>query len=992
MSPPEPPPGPGGHGLEAIFPGPSEMAGRMRAKDWLATLLGPVTQWPQSLRTAVSVMLASPEPALIYWGRELVVLYNDSARFMLGHKHPDGLGVSFKIVFQESWPLLGPLLERVLDTGEPVHNENLLVPLVRFGFLEDCYFTFSYIPTREESTGVGGVFVIVTDTTAQVLGARRLALLRELSLRSALCETVEAVLRASEAVLAQSSADLPFSLLYALRGERAQLLFRTGLAQAPTGDGLEAGGAWPLAEVARSRQEQLVEHVPGGSSSEAPVQALVLPLSGAAEEEARLVLVVGLNPRIALNADTRSFLQLLARQLATSIESTRSLEEKTQRAAQLAELDRQKTQFFSNVSHELRTPLTLMLGPLEDALSDTREPLPGAQHQRVALVQRGAVRLLKLVNQLLEFTRFEAGRAQVRFHAVDLSRLTLELVGHFESAARRAGLTLSLDCPPLGEPVWVDREAWERIVFNLLSNAFKFTFEGGLTVSLRREGEAVVLRVRDTGTGMPPEALPRLFQRFYRVEGAQGRSFEGSGIGLSLVQELVKLHGGEVGVWSRPGEGSEFSVRLPRGPGHLPADRLSHEATPGEGNAFLRDSSVQEVESWIPHVPEAASPSLPEAAPRVAGARGLAAPGGRVLIVDDNADLRAYLTSVLSPHFEVETAGDGQGALEAMRRRAPDVVVSDVMMPRLGGFGLLRAVREDPGLRATPLILLSARAGEEASVEGLEAGADDYLVKPFSGRELLARVQTQLTMSRMRAEAALQWGRELALKEAVQARDDFLSVASHELKTPLTGLNLHLEMLERMLPGALRAKAAERFASARRQAQRMGALVESLLDVSQVASGRLQLHRERTDVMALVADCLAQSQEELLQAGCTVTFEARAQLFAEVDPVRLEQLVRHLLSNAAKYGAGKPVEVQLGEVGAQLRLGVVDHGMGVKPEDRERIFGRFERAVSVRRFGGFGLGLWVSRQVVEAHGGRIEVTDTPGGGATFTVLLPRQAR
>jgi signal transduction histidine kinase len=318
--------------------------------------------------------------------------------------------------------------------------------------------------------------------------------------------------------------------------------------------------------------------------------------------------------------------------------------------------------------------------------------------------------------------------------------------------------------------------------------------------------------------------------------------------------------------------------------------------------------------------------------------------------------------------------------------------VSDVMMPRLGGFGLLRAVREDPALRATPLILLSARAGEEASVEGLEAGADDYLVKPFSGRELLARVQTQHTMSRMRSEAALQWGRELTLKEAVQARDDFLSVASHELKTPLTGLKLHLEMLERMLPGALRAKAAERLASARRQAQRMGALVESLLDVSQVASGRLQLHRERMDVMALVADCLAQDQEELLRAGCTVTFETRAPLFAEVDPVRLEQLVHHLLSNAAKYGAGKPVEVQLGRVGPHLRLEVVDHGMGVRPEDRERIFGRFERAVSVRRFGGFGLGLWVSRQVVEAHGGSIEVTDTPGGGATFTVLLPSQER
>jgi signal transduction histidine kinase len=276
-------------------------------------------------------------------------------------------------------------------------------------------------------------------------------------------------------------------------------------------------------------------------------------------------------------------------------------------------------------------------------------------------------------------------------------------------------------------------------------------------------------------------------------------------------------------------------------------------------------------------------------------------------------------------------------------------------------------------------------------VEGLEAGADDYLVKPFSGRELLARVQTQLTMSQMRVEATLQLGRELALKKAVQARDDFLSVASHELKTPLTGLKLHLEMLERMLSGSVRAQVAERLASTRKQAQRIGWLVESLLDVSQVASGRLQLHRQRMDVMALVADCLAQHREEFERAGCTVTFEARSPVLAEVDPVRLEQLVRNLLSNAAKYGASQPVEVQVGEAGAQLRLRVVDHGIGVKPEDRERIFGRFERAVSARHFGGFGIGLWVARQIVEAHGGSIEVTDTPGGGATFTVLMPRQA-
>ena len=343
------------------------------------------------------------------------MLYNDSGLPILGAKHPEGIGQSIKVELQEAWSVLGPLVESVVHTGTAVYRENLLIPLNRFGFIQDGYYTFSYVPIRDESAEIGGIFVAVIETTTYVVGARRLALIRELSLRAALCQTVANVLRATEEVLGQAPADVPFALLYELHGERAQLVLSAGiergLAASPNELALP-GGKWPLGDVARASRGVLLEDLtarfgplPGGPSGDPATRALLLPLAGEGERGATLVLIVGLNPRIVLDDETRSFLDLLARQLATSIASTRALEDRTQRAAQLAELDRQKTQFFSNVSHEFRTPLTLILGPTEDALAAPGRSLQGEQLERV---HGNAQRLLKLVNTLLEFSRIEA--------------------------------------------------------------------------------------------------------------------------------------------------------------------------------------------------------------------------------------------------------------------------------------------------------------------------------------------------------------------------------------------------------------------------------------------------------------------------------------------------------------------------------------------------------------------------------------------------------
>jgi diguanylate cyclase (GGDEF)-like protein len=442
--------------------------------------------------------------------------------------------------------------------------------------------------------------------------------------------------------------------------------------------------------------------------------------------------------------------------------------------ARLAELDVAKTAFFSNISHEFRTPLTLMLGPLEDELAELGPASPWQHRERIETAHRQGLRLLRLVNALLDFSRIEAGRMQAHLQPVDLAQLSVELASHFETAMERAGLRLVVDCPPLPQPVYVDRDMWEKIVLNLLSNAFKHTFAGGVTLRLRARGTEVELTVEDTGIGIPAEQLPHLFERFYRVAGAPSRTHEGTGIGLSLVRELVAVHQGSVRVESEFGQGSRFIVTLPRGTAELPVsepDTLERAVPSGRA----AEAHSQEALSWLPGVPG------PE--PGDGSAEMVAEDGRpRILLADDNADMRRYVARLLEGFYVVEAVADGVLALARARANPPDLVLSDAMMPRLDGFGLLKALRADERTRQLPVILLSARAGEESAVEGLDAGADDYLVKPFSARELLARVRAHLALARERR------GLERELERRVQARTAEVGQLTRALQM-LSGIN-----------------------------------------------------------------------------------------------------------------------------------------------------------------------------------------------------------
>ncbi len=1048
-------------------------------------------------------------PMNLLWGRELLHIYNEAYLPVLGAKHPAAIGRPAHEVWREIWDIIGPQMDLVLAGHGATWNDRLLLPMNRKGFVEETYFTFSYTPVRDDEGGIGGLLVTCQECTADVLAERQLEMLRDLGAQLTLSSATEAC-KVAATILSRNHTDLPFALLYLVdrRREGADLVAHSGLdgyegpLAAPRIAAGQLGAVWPLFEVEPGTVHvigPLRERVGRAALGRSAEQAVVVALTGAGQATPYGYLVAGVSPLRALDDRYKELFRLTADQIALGLARAHAYEEERRRAEALAELDRAKNVFLSNVSHELRTPLTLMLGPLEDARSTANATLHGPA---LDMVQRNAVRLLKLVNGLLDFARIEAGRAEASYQETDLPRLTADLASSFRSAVESAGLVLRVDCPPLDARVYVDRELWERIVLNLLSNALKFTFEGEIAVSLARVGQSVELSVQDSGTGIAPDELPRIFERFHRVKGARSRTHEGTGIGLSLVLELVKLHGGEMSVESELGVGTTFRVQLPIGSAHLPAERIA-PARALEAGARQALPFVEEALGWL--TSQRARPEtwgMPLASPQDTHQ-------ARVLVADDNADMRSYVAQLLGRHWQVECVADGAAALEAIVRHPPNLLLADVMMPGLDGFELLRRVRQEPATRELPVILLSARAGEEARLEGLEAGADDYMIKPFSARELTARVQMHLSLQRvrragfeairaseerfralvtassdviyrtsadwrelrqlhgrefladttspttswlekyippedrgqvmeaiaraigdksmfqlehrvLRIDGSIGWtfsravplldergeisewfgaavdvterkSAEQQLLEADRRKDEFLAMLGHELRNPLAAIRNGTELLR--LLAASDPRLARVQGVLERQSAHMARLIDGLLEISRIASGKIQLERAAIDLAQVLASVVEDRSAQLEARRLSLrTSYPQQPLWIWADKVRLAQVIDNLLGNAMKFTpAPGTVELSLAQEGAEAVLRVRDSGVGIRPETMPRLFQPFQQEAQdiAREAGGLGLGLALARGLLELHGGKIAAhSEGPGTGAEFTVRLP----
>jgi len=663
-------------------------------------------------------------------------------------------------------------------------------------------------------------------------------------------------------------------------------------------------------------------------------------------------------------------------------------------------LDRAKTAFFSNVSHELRTPLTLMLGPIEDELREHPQTRP-----RLELAHRNALRLLRLVNTLLDFSRIEAGRVHLLYEPTDLATYTRDLAEGFRPAMESAGLKFNVDCPSLPELVHLDREVWEKVVLNLLSNAFKFTLKGSVTVELRARAMGAELIVRDTGMGIPEAELSRIFERFHRVRNSEARTHEGTGIGLALVQELVRLHGGEIRVSSTRGNGTTFTVTIPTGKQHLPKDQpatnKAQTATATGSVAF-----IQEANRWLPDTAKPDINSTPSDKDDEAGSKNTA----KILVAEDNADMRQYVTQLLRKDYSVTAVADGKTALEAIRAERPDLVLSDIMMPRMDGFELLRELRAHSDTSTIPVILLSARAGEEARVEGMSRQADDYLAKPFSSRELLTRVSTHLGLARVRREAEIalresedkyrkSFEREKAARQdvenAMRMKDHFLATLSHELRTPLNPvLLIASDGIENPdVPPEIR----EKFEVILKNVEVEVQLIDDLLDLSRITHGKLHLNIRTVDAHTVLKEALRTVQGQIQHKRIRTTVDLKTeQHMISADSVRLQQIFWNVLRNAVKFTPedGR-INIETFSAGEGNGFGVTisDTGIGMTPDELNNAFSAFAQGEHIKNrapnYGGMGLGLAISKKLVEIHSGKIRaISEGRGRGASFTIEFP----
>ena len=742
-----------------MFEGSGQVRALARRLDWSATPLGPVESWSPVLRTMVITCLSSAFAISIYWGPRRAAIYNDAFAALIGDKHPAALGRPASVAQPDIWERESADFDRVTDSGETVTGRDEQRILHRYGYPEECYFTFSHSPIVDVDGSTAGILTLWAETTAAVLYQRRMRVVRELAELSIAdagntAETCRAALR----VLATARETIPFAIVFLAEDGTARRVADYGLSPGASIPGLTDAGAangaepGPVAKVLATGQTVEITGLrdrfphallPGPLGPSEPDAGIALPLWVTGRTDPIGVLVLAVNPYRPLGPEYRSYARLICRQLGVALTDTLAIEVERLRVQVLADLDRAKMEFFQNVSHELRTPLTLLRAPLQDLL-DRAGDRSTAERQDLRAAVRASERLHEMVDALLDFSGAEVGTLKPDRQPTDLAGLTADLASMFRSAAHHAGLAFLVDVPQTPVVARVDRAMWSTIVTNLLANAVKYTHRGRIETALRETGSTVTLTVTDTGTGIEPAHQARIFERFYRADDHS----LGAGIGLAVVTDLVRAHQGDIALSSTPGAGSTFTVTVPI------ADEVAIDDTRSDRGASVTDaadsvSSGSGTESDRPT--EGGTTNRP-----------------RILLVEDDTDLRDYLDRLLTRDgwdvlavADAETAlslSDGQGAGGA------GLVITDVMLPGRDGLSLVGVLRQNPATARLPVLVLTARHGTQATTEGLAAGADDYITKPFEPQELLARV---------RANYELAQSRESAVDQAVSRAGQF---------------------------------------------------------------------------------------------------------------------------------------------------------------------------------------------------------------------------
>jgi PAS domain S-box-containing protein len=640
----------------------------------------------------------------------------------------------------------------------------------------------------------------------------------------------------------------------------------------------------------------------------------------------------------------------------------------------IRELDEIKTQFFANVSHELRTPLALILGPAQRLIDDDGTMDLAQRREAALVVARNGRMLLKHVNDLLDMSKLEAGKLKIELRDTDVAALVRFLASHFGvlAAERRIGYVVEAQERCLTA---VDPDKLQRVLMNLLANAFKFVPDGGrVRCTVARSSHALTLAVEDSGPGVRPELRTAIFERFRQGDGGINRKVGGTGLGLAIAKEFVEMHKGRIEVLDSDLGGARFQITMPL-QGTAPDGPQPMPPAEAHLDRILLDGILEELR------PSASARQTEDAA----GAEVAGKP--RVLVVEDNVDMNRFVTQSLSGRYEVISAFDGREGLEKALRFRPALVVSDIMMPNVSGVEMIAGMREQPDLRLTPVLLLSAKADEELMVKLLDDGAQDFVVKPFSEKDLLVRVRNLILAQQAREQVN---GLREAAESANRAKDEFLAMLGHELRNPLSPILTALQLMKLQGP----EKSERSRAIIERQVNHLTRLVDDLLDVSRITRGKVELRTEVVEMAEVVAKAIEMASPLLEQRAQMLTVDVPGRgLCVNGDPMRLSQVISNLLMNAAKYTPpGGHITVRAEPVDDEVVLCVRDTGLGIAPEMLPRIFDLFvqERQGIDRPQGGLGLGLTIVRNLVEQHGGSVQArSEGLGRGSELVVRLPR---
>lgn len=659
--------------------------------------------------------------------------------------------------------------------------------------------------------------------------------------------------------------------------------------------------------------------------------------------------------------------QLEFREFSSRMEVQAARAELERAFEQLKEVDRLKSEFFANVSHELRTPLTLILSPVDELLDKLA---PSAERDALKVVRRNATRLLRMIDDLLDLARLEAGGLRLRIMQFDPCELARRVAENAMPAAKakRIDLVFGANCTPAAR--YGDPHRIEIILTNLIGNAMKFTPSGGrIEVAVFHNAAGTSIEVSDTGPGISRDEQERIFERFHQTETSERRRQGGVGIGLALARELAQLHGGSLTVESQLGEGSTFTLFLKSGKEHFHTEIMERRQLQTDHHPARRVEDrttgvhTREVDIEMP-VQLRQSERPPE---RVLLDRGRVP---RVLVAEDEADLRGFIIGALEETYTVDAASNGAEALELMRKNRPDLVLTDVMMPEVSGLDLTRAIKQDPSLRHIPIILLTARGEHEAALEGYDAGADDFVSKPFHTKVLQARIRAHLKMS------------GLSLQLADQARlasaGTLAAGLAHEVKNPLNA-------------AVNAAKVLSSGGSSRVSNERLMTVIIDALDRINGVISALDAHARPADgtdiapcdVRRAVRSTLDLLEHKMKHIQVHEDYEVTGDVFA---PARaFNQVLLNLVDNSVRSGANN-IWIELRQIDRLVSVSVADDGPGVPPDVVHRIFDPF---FTTRGEGeGTGLGLHLSRRIAQECGGELRYEPRPGGGARFVMEIP----